>query len=1796
MLEPSTLTHKRYAICVGINTYAPFSELNPLHFAEHDAQAMNETLGTLGFEQNDRVLLLGEQATLAAINEALNEMTDRADENDLVVFYFAGYSVPLYFEKDDTRDVFLATYDFEPQKLEQRRSLRTRDALGMERLQREYFEGQGSRKRLFLFDSCYSGEFAGFRSGGEQAVQQPMQKMLGSSSTGRVALLSCLPEQVAVETAKHGHGYFTYYLLKALQGKAPEALRHDGCLTVNTLLEYLSWQLPETQRLVLSGIEHDSFEIVCYPDLVRPALEHMHAFGTSRISEKGEDVQAMLADHTDLLHDRLESFVGREQEVAELQQRIRDKMPTGGYVIITGQAGQGKSSIMAKLVDAYGREQVPFHFIPFNPGPDHQIGLLRNLMAHLVLKYQLSEMYVSAENRATLRDYFPNVLREVVAKEGQEIIFIDGLDQIEEDMNGMRDLSFLPTNPPSGIVFVLATRPDDTLRPLVLLKPHEQYQLPNLRHEDFDLILQHRGVALEPHLVDWFYQVMDENALYLDLVAKELYDNPGLSPQELMVNIGNNPDNIFTLAITRFKQQPLAWREVIKPILGILLASREPLAAWHIQHILGLDGDRLRDGIMRLGGLLCENEQHCYSLFHLKLQEYLCQDEQRPEKDFVFTNDAVVQWHAMFVTWCEHGSLMHLWEDTQNIGEQGRRKYARYHYIEHLYAAHQYEKIFQMFDDGIHGKEKGRYDCTNRLYMQDLVFGQRAAIDYGKEITNDITALPFLWKYTLLRGSLRVRADHYPESIFYAMLCLHREREVLGLVELIRDHQKRITIVNLLGFHYVEDSRQAEGMQMFLWAISIAQQMKYTSDRARALSSIAEAMAQAQQWEQAAEIAWQAIVVAREIDYAYSREEVMIGMAKVLAQAKRWKQMVVVVREFKGAYDRTIFSCRIAEALVRMQQRDQAVELARQAVAIARGIEDVSARARALSAIAKVFVQAQQWEQAATIAGQVTAVAWEIEDASVSAKVLSEIAEVWVQAQQWEQAALVARQAVGISRKIEDLSDRVYALCRIVEVYVKVQKWEQSAKIMKKAIDIARDIDDEYDYVYALSEIAEVMAQVQQWEPEVGIAGQAIVIIREIKNAPDCAYALRGIAAALARTQQWERAAEVAREIEDASDYVEALSEIAVLMVQAQQWEQAIETVGRAAEIAREIEDPYARAEALSEIAKALACTQQWERAAEVAREIEGAFARAETFRRIAVVMVQAQQWEQAIETAGRAAELAREIEDPYARAEALNGIAEVLVHVQQWEQAVMVMNQAEAAIMRMRNASGHARALNGIAEALVHAQQWEQATETAGRAAEMARKIEDVSARINALCRIAEALVQAQQRKQAITIAEEAAAEAQKIKDPYSYVETLSGIVKVFAQAQQWEQAATIAGQTRAVAWTIENTSNRAEALSKVAKMFVQAQQWKQATRLAKQAADVYRETDDLHNLLRSLHKIAEDMLCEQQSDQVVALAKQAATVARWIEDASDRAYALREIAEMLARAQQWEQAVAVAGEIKSAFDRVYALCGIARVLAQAQQWEQAAAIAGQATVVVGEIERVSNRARALSEIAKVLVRARQWEQATEMVGQATVVVGEIEDASHCARALSGIIEVLVQTQQWEQAAEMVKQATVVVMEIEYVFDRVSALGEIAKVLMQEQQWEQAAVMVEQATAVVREIEDASDRARALSGIVEVLMQAQQWEQATALARQAEAVTWEIESASARVYVLIAIAKAFAQMNDLHALIALIQRAWLTVETREYAFELFPLVHGLIEKKPLLGMSLTETFAQVDTFLHTYL
>lgn len=743
--------------------------------------------------------------------------------------------------------------------------------------------------------------------------------------------------------------------------------------------------------------------------------------GDQRAVERRTRLRALLHDHTSFMQDRLASFVGRKHELTEIRARIAALNPEGGYVTITGQAGQGKSSVIAKLVEEYGPENVAYHFIPFNPGPDHQVGLLRNLMARLILKYDLTDIYVASESRPALRDYFPRVLAEIANKGGQEVIFIDGLDQIQEDTNGERDLSFLPTTPPAGIVFVLGTRPNDTLKPLELRKPRYEYWLPDLSRGDFDLILQHRGVTLDAHLADRFYSAMQQNALYLDLVAKVLAETPDVRDKEIIDQIADDPDNLFAFLIgengyltTRWKD----WERAGWPILSILLAARQPLSAQALQELVGISLLTTRSALQKLGDVIARDGEGRAFLYHLKFQDYL--------RHQVFSPAEMTECHQHLAAWCERGGLDRIWEDTRDAAEQERRAYVRQHYMAHLADAKNWERLWEVLDTGDYGRAKIRHDPSMRSYARDLDIGRQAVIDAaGEDCMTQVQLLPRLWKYSLLRCSLISQVDQYPDVLFTALVSQGRGNEAVETAELLTDTDHKVTILGQIGVAFVEQGQVADGTQMLYRVLSLV-----------------------------------------ESDYVCTT--VLQNLATAFTRARQWDAARVAANAIPDEEDRVAALRDLVTALTRAGHDLQTADAFAAARAAADAIESDSARTRALRELAIALSNAGQWDAARSAADTISYT-------DDRAAALRELATALTCAGHNAQAADTFAAARTIADAIESDNNRTRALRDLATALTSAGQWDAARAV-------ADAIPQREDRTAALRDLATALTSAGQWD------------------------------------------------------------------------------------------------------------------------------------------------------------------------------------------------------------------------------------------------------------------------------------------------------------------------------------------------------------------------------------------------------------------------------------------------------------------------------------------------------------------------------------------------------------------------------------------------------------------------------------------------------------------------------------------------------------------------------------------
>jgi len=224
-----------WAVVVGIDNYTK-EGIPPLHYAGADAKIFAQALQTLLKVPKDHLYLFtsdsvesGQSPSRLNLVYRLDWLSKNARANDVVIFYFAGHGA----EVEGTS--FLLTDDADP------RSLETLKASALNTADLNRLIGRTAAARtLTVLDACRNNP-----SGGRDEYSASAQFALTGKGKEVVGLVSCSPGQRSWEWEEKKHGFFTYYLVEAMQGKKSGI---QGNITPSSLAEYLTVQVP-TQTL-----------------------------------------------------------------------------------------------------------------------------------------------------------------------------------------------------------------------------------------------------------------------------------------------------------------------------------------------------------------------------------------------------------------------------------------------------------------------------------------------------------------------------------------------------------------------------------------------------------------------------------------------------------------------------------------------------------------------------------------------------------------------------------------------------------------------------------------------------------------------------------------------------------------------------------------------------------------------------------------------------------------------------------------------------------------------------------------------------------------------------------------------------------------------------------------------------------------------------------------------------------------------------------------------------------------------------------------------------------------------------------------------------------------------------------------------------------------------------------------------------------------------------------------------------------------------------------------------------------
>lgn len=215
---------RSYALVVGVSEYPKLPPQGQLRFAARDAAAIYAALispegGQFPPENVRR--LIGRDATLANVRDALERwLPSVAKEDDRVVIYFAGHGFVAGGK------AYLAPYDIDPANI-------PGTAYPMERLGRVIGAEIRAKWKVLLTDACHSGAIT------PESDTRQINASLLQLDRSLFSLTASRDREQSFESEiwGGGHGVFTYYLIKGIEGEADE--NRDGVVTADELGEYV---------------------------------------------------------------------------------------------------------------------------------------------------------------------------------------------------------------------------------------------------------------------------------------------------------------------------------------------------------------------------------------------------------------------------------------------------------------------------------------------------------------------------------------------------------------------------------------------------------------------------------------------------------------------------------------------------------------------------------------------------------------------------------------------------------------------------------------------------------------------------------------------------------------------------------------------------------------------------------------------------------------------------------------------------------------------------------------------------------------------------------------------------------------------------------------------------------------------------------------------------------------------------------------------------------------------------------------------------------------------------------------------------------------------------------------------------------------------------------------------------------------------------------------------------------------------------------------------------------------------
>jgi len=206
------------ALIISVNQYLHATSLpNTVNDAREIKRLLLESPSL--FENKDVLEFHGTISNKEILLTAINSFFNNADNDDILFLYWAGHGAFI------NNEAYFVPFDGNSSNPEN-------SMIKMSYI-RELIDETFASTVLSFFDTCHSGAIA-------RQLQQEMIRGLEVNGAGKVLIAACSQEQGAWD--RGGHGAFTDYLIRGLEGEAAD---QNGNIDIYYLYSYISNRLQE---------------------------------------------------------------------------------------------------------------------------------------------------------------------------------------------------------------------------------------------------------------------------------------------------------------------------------------------------------------------------------------------------------------------------------------------------------------------------------------------------------------------------------------------------------------------------------------------------------------------------------------------------------------------------------------------------------------------------------------------------------------------------------------------------------------------------------------------------------------------------------------------------------------------------------------------------------------------------------------------------------------------------------------------------------------------------------------------------------------------------------------------------------------------------------------------------------------------------------------------------------------------------------------------------------------------------------------------------------------------------------------------------------------------------------------------------------------------------------------------------------------------------------------------------------------------------------------------------------------